>query len=282
MATIFQPTTAIESRGLVYPKRVILANLSHGSIIVDKGGNPKTFVMPDGISMKRGYASVPGICNFISSSNNVTLVAEINRNKRDLERIPFERVDEIIKPLIDQFKENDKESIAASVTSDVINMRKGKEEFDKDYERYHHGYNKFYSLSTYLPGDIVINKKFERTNSEAERREWRCLILNSGPEIDLLTLMRPQLRGKASTVVYLKDIIDYFKQYDVEEIIMFDFSCSPFLDENNSDFTNEERTIRVLRNNIMNHNLPGKFGGRKRKTKRRRNKNKKTKRIRRH
>ena len=65
---------------------------------------------------------------------------------------------------------------------------------------------------------------------------------------------------------------------------MFDFSCSPFLDENNSDFTNEERTIRVLRNNIMNHNLPGKFGGKKRKnnfTKNRRNKNKKTRRIRR-
>jgi hypothetical protein len=69
MATIYKPTAAIERNGIVYPERVILANLSHGAIIVDKTEKPKTFVMPNGIFMKRGYASVPGICNFISSSN---------------------------------------------------------------------------------------------------------------------------------------------------------------------------------------------------------------------
>jgi hypothetical protein len=283
MATIYKPTATIERQGIVYPERVILANLSHGAIIVDKTENPKTFVMPEGISMKRGYASVPGICNFISSSNNVTLVAEINKKRRDLERTAFSSLDLIIKPLLDEFKKNDQVAIAKSVTSDVINMRKGREDFDKDYERYHYGYNKFWNLSTYMPGDTVINKKFERTNSETTRREWRCLFLNSGgAEIDILTLMRPQLRGDANTFVYLSDIVNYLKSNGVKEIIMFDFSCSPFLNENNEDFTEEERKIRFMRNNIMISNLPGKYGGKKQKSlrKRKQNKRKKTKRRR--
>jgi hypothetical protein len=83
MATIYKPTAAIERHGIVYPEKVILANLSHGSIIVDKRENPKTFVMPEGISIKRAWASAPGICNFISSSNNLHLVARINENKRN-------------------------------------------------------------------------------------------------------------------------------------------------------------------------------------------------------
>jgi hypothetical protein len=279
---LFKTTPTIEKTGITYPERVILANLSHGSIIVDKRGNPKTFVMPQEISMKRGFASVPGICNFISSSNNTRLVAEINRNKRDLERIPFESVDEIIRPLLNKFKQNDKEELLVSVTSDVNNMRKGKEEFDKDYERYHHGYDKFWNLSTYKPGDTVINKKFQRTNSETTRREWRCLFLNSGgAEIDLLTIMRQQLRGEADTIVYLQDIVEYLKQNGVKEIIMFDLSCSPFLDENNADFTDDERIVRLMRNNIMNSSKPGKFGGKKRKSykKYKYNKHKKTRRT---
>jgi hypothetical protein len=72
-----------------------------------------------------------------------------------------------------------------------------------------------------MPGDTVINKKYERTNSEATRREWKCLFLNAPgiSEQDLLTLMRPQLRGEANTFVYLSDIVNYLQSngIDVDE-----------------------------------------------------------------
>jgi hypothetical protein len=285
MATIFKTTSAIESKGIQYPKRTLLANLSHGSITIDKRKNPKTFVVPEGISIKRAWASAPGICNFISSSNNLHLVARINENKRDLERTPFSSVDGLINNLLEYFKENDSKEIAKPILSEINAMKRGPPEaFDPDFERYHHGFDKFWNLSTYMPGDTVINKKYERTNSEATRREWKCLFLNAPgiSEQDLLTLMRPQLRGDANTFVYLSDIVNYLQSNGVKEIILFDFSCSPFLDENNVEFTDEEREIRYMRNNIMISNSPGKFGGKKRQSRRKRkqNKRKKTKRRR--
>ena len=70
MASLFKQTAVTERQGIVYPERVILANFSHGSITVKKDGNEKTFVMPEGISVKRAWASVPGVCNFVDPETN--------------------------------------------------------------------------------------------------------------------------------------------------------------------------------------------------------------------
>ena len=56
MASLFKQTAVTQRQGIVYPERVILANLSHGSITVKKDGNEKTFVMPAEISVKRAWA----------------------------------------------------------------------------------------------------------------------------------------------------------------------------------------------------------------------------------
>ncbi len=82
-----------------------------------------------------------------------------------------------------------------------------------DAERYIHTYDKFYKITTYSPGDNVIDKLFTRTNKEAVNRpsqkEWVTVLNNVGSgTIDLFTLMRPQTRH-GTIEIYLSEIVDY-------------------------------------------------------------------------
>jgi len=292
MTTIFKQKSIIEREGLVYPKRVILANLSHGAIIIDKKGNEKIFVMPEGISLKRAYASTPGVCNFISPESNADFVRSIRSFKSKLLKPKFNGdLDKKIKILLDVFKKLDNKETVAYFTNFIKERKKmnsqeiKEEEEEEDADeikdtvmestRYVHTFDQFYKLSTCLPGETVIDKKFLRTNTEATKSEWVSILINVEPgTLDLLTIMRPQTRA-GDTFLYLSDIVNYLKDKGVEEIIIFDFSCSTFIDEEDNEI--EDREIRRRRRALKSSTT--KFGGKKKssKTKHRRNKNKKTK-----
>lgn len=290
MASLFKSSAATERQGIVYPERVILANLSHGSITVKKDGNEKTFVMPEGISVKRAWASVPGVCNFIDPKTNAYFVRTIQSSKGKLETMPFENVDNEFEVFLDTFKKYDRErTIAdfkpmlqkkATFTAEDLGVETEEERTDylDEAEKYFHTYDRFFKISTYLPGDTVIDKLYTRTNKEAVNtpsgREWITLLVNVEPgSLDLLTLMRPQTRG-GTINIYLSEIINFLKDKGVKEVILFDNSCSVFLDEDGTEYL--DRSIRVRRQNISKGS-PGKFGGKtkkRRSQKRSKNKNK--------
>ena len=298
MASLFKETAVIAREGIVYPKRVILANLAHGSITVKKDGTEKTFVMPTEISVKRAWASVPGVCNFISPNTNSYFVRTINSYKNKLETMPFLNVDKEFKVLLDIFKKYDKEDTIkefkpmlqkrATITAEEIGFETEEEKTDylEEAKKYFDTYDRFFKISTYLPGERVIDKLFTRTNTEAANtpsgRQWVCLLVNVPGSPDLLTLMRPQTRG-GTINIYLSEIVNFLKDKGVEEIIIFDNSCSVFLDEDGTEYL--DRSIRVRRNNIVNRASPGKFGGKtkkRRRQKRSKTKNKKRKTIKRY
>jgi hypothetical protein len=276
MASLFKQTAATERQGIVYPERVILANFSHGSITVKKDGNEKTFVMPEGISVKRAWASVPGVCNFIDPETNAYFVRTIQSSKGKLETMPFANVDKDFQVLLDTFKKYDKEDTVTEMKSIVKNkdtiIAEGDEEridYVNEAGKYINTYDSFFQLSTYLPGEKVIDKLYTRTNKEAANtpsgRKWVTLLVNVEPgSLDLLTLMRPQTRG-GTLDIYLSEIINFLKDKGVKEVILFDNSCSVFLDEDGKEYL--DRSIRVRRQNVLNRATPGKFGG---KTKKRR------------
>ena len=281
MASLFKQTAATEREGIIYPERVILANLSHGSITVKKDGTEKTFVMPEGIAVKRAWASVPGVCNFISAETNAYFVRTIQSSKHNLETMPFENVDTKFKIFLDIFKDYDREHTVVGEIKPILKVKKtittealgvDTEEEKTDYleeaKKYVDTYDSFFKISTYLPGDTVIDKLYTRTNKEAVNtpsgREWVTLLVNVEPgSLDLLSLMRTQTRN-GETFVYLSDIIKFLKDNGVKEVILFDNSCSVFLDEDGTEYL--DRSIRVRRQNVLKGS-PGKFGG---KTKKRR------------
>jgi hypothetical protein len=294
MASLFKQTAVTERQGIVYPERVILANFSHGSITVKKDGNEKTFVMPEGISLKRAWASVPGVCNFIAPETNAYFVRTIQSYKRKFETMPFANVDKDFQVLLDTFKKYDKEDTVTEMKSMVKNkdtiIAEGDEEridYVNEAGKYINTYDSFFQLSTYLPGERVIDKLYTRTNTEAVNtpsgRKWVTLLVNVEPgSLDLLTLMRPQTRG-GTLDIYLSEIINFLKDKGVKEVILFDNSCSVFLNEDGTEYP--DRSIRVRRNNIINRASPGKFGGKTKKRrgqKRSKTKNKKRKTIKRY
>ena len=289
MASLFKQTAATQRQGIVYPERVILANLSHGSITVKKDGNEKTFVMPAEISVKRAWSSVPGVCNFVDPETNAYFVRTIQSSKGRLETIPFENVDNEFKVLLNTFKKYDREDTVEPLKSIVKNKdtivakeigvetEEEKTDYLTEAKKYVDTYDSFFQLSTYLPGERVIDKLYTRTNTEAantpSERSWVTLLVNVEPgSLDLLTLMRPQTRG-GEINIYLSEIINFLKDKGVKEVILFDNSCSVFFDEDGTEYL--DRSIRVRRNNIVNRVSPGKFGGKTKK--RRRQKRIKTK-----
>ena len=88
--------------------------------------------------------------------------------------------------------------------------------------------------------------------------------------------MRTQTRN-GETFVYLSDIIKFLKDNGVKEVIIFDNSCSVFLDEDGTAYI--DRTIRRRRRNVITNSIV-KFGGKtkkRRRQKRIKTKNKKRK-----
>lgn len=272
MATLYKPSAEEKREGIHFPKRLIIANFSHGSITIQEDGTEKTFVVPPNMKIKRAWASVPGVCNFITSETNALFTNYIENSKKRLETIPFESVDAEFNVFLSKFKEADKKDTLKELT-DMVKSKKDILELGDESqidtlmeaERYINNFDKFFQLTTYLPGDVVVDKKFSRTNAEAmnktKGREWVMLMINmSGIGNDLLTLMIKQTRFGANKI-YLSQIIEYLQSEGVEEIIFFDNSCSTFMDEEDNEFN--DREIRARRRSLLSKSSSTKFGGKK-------------------
>ena len=272
MTTTYTPSAAEEREGIHFPKRLIIANFTHGSITIQEDGTEKTFVVPPNMKIKRAWASVPGVCNFITSETNALFTNYIENSKKRLETIPFESVDAEFNVFLSKFKEADKKDTLKELT-DMVKSKKDilksgdESQIDTlmEAERYINNFDKFFQLTTYLPGDVVVDKLFSRINAEAinktKGREWVMLMINmSGIGNDLLTLMIKQTRFGRNKI-YLSQIIEYLQSEGVEEIIFFDNSCSTFMDEEENEFG--DREIRARRRSILNKSSSTKFGGKK-------------------
>ena len=218
--------------------------------------------------------------------------------KRNVETMPFENVDMKFKIFLDIFKDYDREHTVVREIKPILKVKKTitteelgvdteeeKTEYLDEAKKYVDTYDSFFKISTYLPGDTVIDKRYSRTNSEAVNkpsgREWVSLLVNVEPgSLDLLSLMRTQTRN-GETFVYLSDIINFLKDNGVKEVIIFDNSCSIFLDEDGTAYI--DSSIRRRRRSVITSSSV-KFGGKtkkRRRQKRSKNKNKKRKTIKR-
>ena len=272
MATLYKPSAEEKREGIHFPKRLIIANFSHGSITIQEDGTEKTFVVPPNMKIKRAWASVPGVCNFITSETNALFTNYIENSRKRLETIPFDSVDAEFNVFLSKFKEADKKDTLKELT-DMVKSKKDilksgdESQIDTlmEAERYINNFDKFFQITTYLPGDVVVDKLFSRTNAEAinktKGREWVMLMINmSGIGNDLLTLMIKQTRF-GNNKIYLSQIIEYLQSEGVEEIIFFDNSCSTFMDEEDNEFN--DREIRARRRSLLSKSSSTKFGGKK-------------------
>ena len=284
MTTIFKPSEKL----LSFPKRIIISLTAHGNIIIDKKGKEKVFTMPEGISVKKSGFSVPGVCNFFNTDDIDYYVRTINLIKGKLTRMNYDEIDEFLQMFNQVIKDHDKEYTYDHLTSllkcektltpescGVDDMEELDEYVNKSKDYLHYFFNSF-RVSTFLPGDTVIDKLYSRENEEVprSRRQWVIRIINMPGTLDLITLLRPQTR-RGEPIIYLSEIINYLQSNGVEEVILFDFSCSYFTNEMFNSI--DPRSIRYKRKNLITSSI--KYGGKTKKNhyRKKKSKNKKGK-----
>lgn len=256
----------------MFPKKVILSITSHGWIHCDEG-NPETFIIPEGITVNKITMSTPGNVNFVDPQQLKQSIRSIKRQeKRILDSKRSSTVQRAIEDLknniidIDKdeikFLESERRNTKIPVDEDKI------EEYEKRQEQlsqYIYGLNKAHKNYILHPGDVVVNKRYERENCTATKYDWVMTILNVPGEPDLLNLLRVQTRhGSCNTS--LSEIVNYFRDNGVEELTIIDFSCSVFLegDIKKDDLYNlTQREVRSIRRDFIKEDKP--YGGRRHK-----------------
>ncbi len=279
--SLYKTSKTREKKGIQFPKRIILIITSHGSIIEKEDDSiNNSFVIPDGIYLKRAYASLPGVCNFVDDDSVDFYIRTIRRQKGNLERpTNFDTIDETIAMLWKVFKKRDATYIPTIHSmirkKDDINMEEigattvaQKDLYFKRTRDYMNMFEDSFRITNYSPGDRVVNKLFSRDNSEVSHRKksWVIRMLNvSTGTLDLLTLFHRQTRHGESQMD-LKTMIELLKSKGVEEIVLFDFSCSTFIEEFKPNrYRNiRDRNTRAKRRKLMNPQDEGdtKYGGR--------------------
>lgn len=247
----------------MFPKKVILAITSHGWIHCDTS-NPETFTIPEGIVVNKVSMSTPGNVNFLDTEQIEEAIKEIKKQKRRLLMSKKQStIQYTIESIRQSIKKQDyeektwleserKENVMPSNSDDIEEYNERKEQINDYINGLDKGHNKY----TLNPGDTAVNKRYERKNDETTHYDWVMSILNMPGDPDLLQLMKIQTR-RGSSSSSLSEVIDYLKENGVTEIIIFDFSCSVFLEGNikkDDLYKMSQRETRSIRRNFTKEN----------------------------
>jgi hypothetical protein len=262
----------------VFPSIIVLLITTHGTVNLDKNEEVLTFTVPEGITIFRSLASTVGECNIINEDMVDKYIEIIKSNMENLtnESTILDSVNEVTSAIRDidigELPEREKE---------IKNFRKKKlsekaaEDSLRVYEGYYYGIDKSHNVTVKNPDEQMLNKIYSRVDSEVTLNDWVIKAINLPGEPDILKyLFRPR-RGKlAESSITLENIVDFFKSKGVEQLIIFDVSCSNIRDTEQSDISSRAAR-RIRRTDVTN------LGGenlKRRKTKRRKTKRRKTKR----
>lgn len=250
----------------MFSDKILLAITSHGWINCDDG-DVDTFAIPEGIIVNKITISSPGNVNYVNETQLNKSMRDIKRQKkRILKSKKTSTVLTAIRDVTQDIKDVDyeeKKFLEDERLLGTIPEDDSEEERISDISQYLYGLDKAHKNYILNPGDIVINKKYMRENCEATKYDWSMPILNLPGEPDLLQLLRIQTR-KGSCEITLSEIVNYFKNNGVKELVIFDFSCSVFYTDDN-EFSIPKREVRSIRRDILKRGLPS--GGKRIKTK---------------
>ena len=208
--------------------------------------------------IKKISAVAPGVCNVTSE----TQIAKINRSITSAFENPvrYEDVDSKLPPLIESFKQLEKNEV-------IFILKDDSGEKEKDFVRHT---DIGYTVVDYLAGQPILQKRYSRSVGEGidDANDFKINVLNVEGQPDLHSLLLTGRSGATTTraseieegqyMVRLSSFVNLLQEKGVKNIVLFDFSCSDFYDTT-------PRTSRALRRGVVGFN-----GGKKTETRRRR------------
>lgn len=243
---------------MVFPETVIVSVTLHGSIHPENDTPIPTFKVPEGMRIKKISAVAPGVCNVTSE----TQIAKINRSITSAFENPvrYEDVDSKLPPLIESFKQLEKNEV-------IFILKDDSGEKEKDFVRHT---DIGYTVVDYLAGQPILQKRYSRSVGEGidDANDFKINVLNVEGQPDLHSLLLTGRSGATTTraseieesqyMVRLSSFVNLLQEKGVKNIVLFDFSCSDFYQAN-------PRKSRALRRGVVGFN-----GGKKTETRRRR------------
>jgi hypothetical protein len=285
------PTSlASNSSSYYWGETVVLFVSTHGSMIKEEYKQSiNKFIVPDGITVKRGSISTPGECHYVGfqvSDYFDSVKMAMNELKSNNDEIQNEAMTKIMKGFrrIDNGENNDdSDSMEGQLSELKKKEKKGTlSESEKKDLRYLNSYliqlPKGYAFDTFSPGEIMVNKVYTRNTKDVRstRNDMVIKVVENekGDGIDLMSLLRKKtdsitlrenekgdgidwmtlLRNQNDSIT-LREIVKFLKKKGVKTIIIFDLTCSAILspDGRHLNETPEgQRTIRSLRREIRN------------------------------
>jgi len=292
--------------GLIFPKTVIITVTTHGRIPLDKKGQPAMFTLPSGMTLTKISSVVPGVCNIMSSDDsdfyNEILIQWLRTReeepgsaafaqkvvgflrKEDKENImkEVERGVREKKRQLEMEKERQKMASPVTMISDEDEEESDEDDEERDIrldEAYLNAFDKNYPVSVFentrkksrttpLP-KRVINKQYIREESTEQFEspwDFKISVLNVVGYPDLMRLMVGRTHYGTSAIS-LEEIVRMLYEKGVRNIILVDFSCSVLEHETDVISDPDERTIRIMRRELLKM---GMHGGKKPRRSRRR------------
>jgi hypothetical protein len=264
-----------------WDKTIILCITTHGGILQEPPENIRLFTVPEGMTIKRASISTPGECNLLSSDDANDYIKLIYNNKNDLISNNDILQNETIENLVDIIKNANYEGPIQYAKDKVKELRQASKRMrlnteHKDtlntFSRYLNNLNKSFTIKIFDSGTELYNKMFTRFNEDKINNDWSIQIINIKGMPDLLSYLKLQTR-RGESIITLGEIINFLKSKGVENIVIFDFSCSNLMDNERNELM-DERAIRRYRRDIFNMN----YGGKKNRKSKRLKKNLKNKR----
>ena len=240
-----------------YSKSVYIIITTHGYIPVEPYSREpelRTFAVPDGMTILNVMASPPGSVNtkcYRSIQNFTQIIAAGFEQMNEQQKEHIDELDVFV-PAVNTIRESLKKEDATLFKDYSKNYRI---DITKDIKDMQHIVGSRYGMSIYSPSDYMLNKRFQIYSSESEGGHWlnNKIQLFNLPEIDedmdlvqTIIDLNPDM-DKDNIEISLESIIAILREKGIENMAIFDFSCSLIGEEENLT----DRTVRKVRQDYI-------------------------------
>ena len=243
-----------------YPQTIVITINTHGFIIINEDGLYDTFKVKRGVTFYKINAVTPGVCNILwdeQNQSNINIIEEaLNKVRTDYVEsgniVPMSMYDfsNKVRNILYSYqtlyqKDLKKEMVEKKSVGEQVEI----------HQEYLHHFDKGFTLCDFTNTNI-INKGFNRSNEEGmgDHHDWQITAVNMPSKPDILKNINLEkgigIHHHGTSETTLKEIIGHLYRHGVKRILMVDFSCANFVDENFDDVLTE-RGVRSMRANIL-------------------------------